>query len=90
MAATGNWPHTGKIAYNTLGMAFNLTQYNDAVKGIKEQVKVLNSHLQGKSFLVGDRLTIADIAQFTSLIVPFSFVLDGGFRKAMPNVSQWF
>ena len=40
--------------------------------------------------MVGDRLTLADIAQFTSLIVPFSFVLDGGFRKAMPNVSQWF
>ncbi len=45
IAATGNWPHAGKIAYNTLGMAFNLAQYNDAVKGIKDQVKVLNTHL---------------------------------------------
>ena len=24
------------------------------------------------------------------MVVPFSFVLDGGFRKAMPNVSAWF
>jgi len=90
IAATGNWPHAGKIAYNTFGMAFDLEAYNNAVKGIKDQVKMLNTALQGKQWLVGGRITLADIAQFTSLIVPFSFVLDGGFRKAMPNVSAWF
>ena len=35
-------------------------------------------------------MTLADIVTFNALIFPFSFVLDGGFRKAMPNVAAWF
>lgn len=57
---------------------------------MKNSVKLLNEKLQEKSWLVGDRLTLADIATFNILIVPMAFVLDGGFRKAMPNVSAWF
>lgn len=50
----------------------------------------MNDRLVGKSFLVGGRLTYADIVNFVALIIPFAFVLDAGFRKAMPNVSAWF
>jgi glutathione S-transferase/translation elongation factor EF-1beta len=90
IAASGNWPHSYKIAYNVFGHVYNTEEFNNAVKGIKEQVKILNTHLEGKQYLVGDSITLADVSQFVSLIVPFSFVLDGGFRKAMPNVSAWF
>merc|ERR1740116_58438 len=89
-ANAGNWAHAGAIMYNTLGMAYNMDAYNAAVKGIKEQAKTLNTHLQGKTFLVGQRLTIADIANFLPMSMAFAFVLDAGFRKAMPNVSDWF
>ena len=89
-ANAGNWAHAGAIMYNTLGMAYNMDVYNAAVKGIKEQAKILNTHLQGKTFLVGQRLTIADIANFLPMSMAFAFVLDAGFRKAMPNVSDWF
>jgi len=37
--------------------------------------------------LVGNHITVADIVVVCSLILPFQVALDGGFRKAMPNVT---
>ena len=51
---------------------------------------MINTHLTGKTFLVGERFTLGDISLFNSLVIPFGFILDGGFRKAMPAVSAWF
>ena len=50
----------------------------------------LNAHLNGKAWLVGGRLTLADIVVFNSLLSPFTFAFDAGFRKAMPHVCAWF
>jgi elongation factor 1-gamma len=36
--------------------------FNNAVKEVKEIVKTINVHLQGKTHLVGNRITVADIA----------------------------
>jgi elongation factor 1-gamma len=90
VAATGNLPHVGPIYRNVFGFEFKADEFANAVKGIKEQMKMFDSRLVGKSFLVGGRLTYADIVNFNALIMPFAFVLDAGFRKAMPNVSAWF
>ena len=79
-----------KVAYHTFGFTDDKTTFENAVKTIKEQVKILNMHLEEKSWLVGDKLTLADIVTFNALIIPFSFVLDGGFRKAMPHAAAWF
>jgi elongation factor 1-gamma len=50
----------------------------------------LNAHLQGKSFLVAERLTVADLVSAVSLLLPFQTVLDAGFRKSVaPNVAAW-
>ena len=35
-------------------------------------------------------MTLADIVVFNSLLTPFAFVFDAGFRKAMPHVTAWF
>ena len=35
--------------------------YNDAVKALKEHAKILNSHLQGRTWLVGAHINVADI-----------------------------
>jgi elongation factor 1-gamma len=63
--------------------------FNNSVKEVKEIVKVINLQLQGKKNLVGERVTVADIAIAIQLIPLFQTVLDGGFRKAMPNVTAW-
>lgn len=63
--------------------------YNNAVKEVKEIIKTLNAHLQGKTHLVGNRVTIADWAIAVQLIPLYQTILDAGFRKAMPNVAAW-
>merc|ERR1712032_1365634 len=44
--------------------------------------RVLNQQLTGKSWLVGERLTLADIVAFNILIIAFTFTFDAGKNKA--------
>ena len=63
--------------------------YNTAVKDIKDHLKMVNTHLQGKDYLVAGRLTVADVVVALALIPVYQVALDMGFRKAMPNVTAW-
>lgn len=83
--------HARTIAYAIFGWAPVETEtYNTAVKDLKAVIISLNAHLQGKSYLVGERLTVADIVTVVSLLLPFQTALDGGFRKSVaPNVAAW-
>jgi elongation factor 1-gamma len=63
--------------------------YNNSVKEVKEIVKTINTHLQGKTHLVSNRITVADVAIAAQLIPYYQTILDAGFRKAMPNVAAW-
>jgi len=64
-------------------------EYNEAVKNLKAHVKTLNTHLEGKKFFVGNEVSLADVFMANLFLYPFQTVLDGGFRKAMKNVSAW-
>merc|ERR1712176_1447331 len=50
----------------------------------------LNAHLEGKGWLVGGRLTLADIVVFNAVLAPFNYCFDPGFRKAIPFACSWF
>ena len=63
--------------------------FNDALKNLKAQMKVINTALEGKKFLVGDSATLADYVLIIALMESLQTVLDGGFRKAMKNVDAW-
>jgi len=68
-----------------------MKDFEFGTKELKDLCKMINSHLStGKNWLVGDRLTMADMAMFVPLNIAFSTVLDGGFRKAMTHVTAWF
>lgn len=84
-------PHLRVVAQAIFGHGSIETEaFNNAIKELKEQVRVLNTHLQGKTYLVGDKLSVADIQVAFSLILPFQVALDGGFRKSVaPNVTAW-
>jgi elongation factor 1-gamma len=83
-------PHAFTIWKATFGwFPVETETYNNAVKEVKDQIRVLNTHLQGKESLVGGRTTVADVYVANVLIPLFQVALDGGYRKAMPNVSAW-
>merc|ERR1712235_164086 len=57
---------------------------------IKAALKTLNDHLLTKTFLVGERLTLADIAVACTMLSLYKQVLDPAFRKPFTNVNRWF
>jgi len=71
-------------------MQFN--KYN--VEGAKEDVKrilgVLNARLLDHTYLVGERITLADICTFTNLLNLYEHVLDPAVRAPFINVNRWF
>uniref|UniRef100_A0A8U8C1D9 valine--tRNA ligase n=1 Tax=Geospiza parvula TaxID=87175 RepID=A0A8U8C1D9_GEOPR len=62
--------------------------------GLQELLRALGaleSHLSsGRSFLVGDGVTLADVTVVCALLGPFTQVLDPPSRAPFPGVSRWF
>merc|ERR1712173_335230 len=56
----------------------------------KVALKSLNDHGLTRTFLVGERLTLADIAVACTLLSLYKQVLDPAFRKPFVNVTRWF
>ncbi|XP_071276609.1 valine--tRNA ligase isoform X3 [Agelaius tricolor] len=63
-------------------------------RGLQELLRALGaleSHLSsGRSFLVGDGVTLADVTVVCALLGPFTQVLDAPSRAPFPGVSRWF
>lgn len=61
------------------------------MKELKEWLKVLNNHLKGKEYVVGDKYTVADTELFFSVKGYFELVFPEEIRKnVFPNVTAWF
>ncbi len=67
------------IAVYHAGFATSQLAYDTAVKKVFQTLEWLEQHLDGRDFLVGDHLTVADIKAFTSLI-RFDLVYHGHFK----------
>jgi glutathione S-transferase len=82
---------TTRIEGAILGTAKVPTErYNQDVKTLKDAAKVLNAHLNGKTWIVGNQPTLADIFVGHTLTTSFQLTLDGGFRKGMSHLAKWF
>ncbi|KAM9852346.1 valine--tRNA ligase isoform 2-T2 [Aulostomus maculatus] len=53
-------------------------------------LKVLDRTLESRTFLVGESVTLADMAVATALVLPFKYVLEPSDREALTNVTRWF
>eukprot|EP00088_Acartia_fossae_P008089 TRINITY_DN1380_c0_g1_i4.p1 TRINITY_DN1380_c0_g1~~TRINITY_DN1380_c0_g1_i4.p1 ORF type:complete len:428 (-),score=141.96 TRINITY_DN1380_c0_g1_i4:135-1418(-) len=71
-------------------MQYNKNQTDRAKDDIKKCLEYLNSHLLTKTFLVGERVTLADISVCCTMLSLFKYVLDPAFRKPFMNVTRWF
>ncbi|XP_023653286.1 elongation factor 1-gamma [Paramormyrops kingsleyae] len=84
-------PPASTWVFPTLG----IIQYNkQATEQAKEEVKrvlgVLNQHLNTRTFLVGERVSLADITVVCSLLWLYKQVLEPSFRQPFANVTRWF
>merc|ERR1712142_598171 len=77
--------------FPTLGiMQYNKTSTERAKVEVQKAMEVLNKHLLTKTYLVGERITLADISVAYAMMMLFENVLDAGFRKPYGNVVRWY
>jgi elongation factor 1-gamma len=80
-----------KAGYGIFGWApVDQEAFNESVKNLRESLKILNTHLEGKNFMVGEQITVADVvlAHFIQLI--FQVLIEQNQRKGMPHLAAWF
>jgi elongation factor 1-gamma len=80
------------IVYPLFGWAeYDKDAADKAQKGVKELLKVLEKHIQGKDFFVGSQVSLADLYLFAGLRSFFQFVYVEDVRKNLfPQLTQWF
>merc|ERR1711874_644858 len=77
--------------FPTLGiMQFNKNATERAKEDVKAAMKTLNDHLLTRTFLVGERLSLADIAVACTMLSLYKQLLEPAFRKPFVNVTRWF
>ncbi|XP_014783693.1 elongation factor 1-gamma [Octopus bimaculoides] len=77
--------------YPCLGIIqFNKQETEKAKEQIKKVLTVLNQHLQTRTFLVGEKISQADITVCCNMLQLYKLVLDPEFRKSYINVNRWF
>ncbi|CAH1127902.1 unnamed protein product [Ceutorhynchus assimilis] len=77
-----------------LGIIKNSPSSQEAFQRAKNDVRnaltILNNHLLTRTYLVGERISLADIVVASNLLNPYKYVLDPEYRKAFGNVNRWF
>merc|ERR1711863_111140 len=71
-------------------MQFNKNQTDRAKDDVKKAMKALNDHLLHHTYLVGVRISLADIAVACTMLHLYQHVMDPNFRKAFGNTNRWF
>ena len=71
-------------------MPYNAAVTSKAKGDVTRALQVLENHLSDKTYLVGNKITLADITVISTLVYPFKFVADAAFRTPFPNVMRWF
>ncbi|KAI9277710.1 hypothetical protein BC943DRAFT_364204 [Umbelopsis sp. AD052] len=61
-----------------------------AIEKVKRAMDVLNKVLLHQTYLVGEKVTFADICVATSLVGPYKMIFDKEFRAQYKNVNRYF
>ncbi|KAF2197154.1 eEF1-gamma domain-containing protein [Delitschia confertaspora ATCC 74209] len=85
LSPLGGWfrPILGRDPYNKKNV-------DEAQKAALKAVSVLEEHLQVNTYLVGERLTLADLFAVAILSRGFQYFFDKAWRSENPNVTRWY
>lgn len=64
--------------------------FKQAVTEFIDTLKPLDKYLAGKSYLVGNQITIADIVLLADINSVYKFVFNRGQRDSLPNLTKYF
>jgi elongation factor 1-gamma len=59
-----------------------------AIADVRKVLQTLDTHLASRTFLVRERVTLADIVVSLSLLPAYQLVFDPGFRKAFKHANR--
>lgn len=68
----------------------NPKQIGKGKNDLKNAMNVLENHLRSRSYMVGNKVTLADIVLVAALTYPFKMIFDAKQRSAFPSVTRWF
>lgn len=84
-------PYSSAWVFPLLGLVpYNKNAVSRAKEDTERSLAVLNSRLVNNTFLVGERLSLADIVVFTNLLSVYQYVLEPAVRQPFGNVNRWF
>ncbi|ROV91486.1 hypothetical protein VSDG_07177 [Cytospora chrysosperma] len=80
-----NWfrPLIGRSPYNKKAV-------DDAIKASTKAIAVVEEHLLHNTYLVGERITLADLFAAGLIARGFEFLFDKEWRQEYPNVTRWY
>lgn len=81
----GGWfrPLVGRDPYNKKNV-------EDSKKNAEASLKVMEDHLTINTYLVGERLTLADLFCVSMVARGFQYFFDKEWRTAHPSVTRWY
>lgn len=84
-------PVCNTLVYPCMGiLLFNRNNNERAKAELKIILNLLNDYLSTRTYLVGERITLADITIACDLLLLFQWILDSSIREGYPNLTRWF
>jgi len=84
-------PAVGSWVYPTLSfMPYNKATVDQARDEVLHLLKLLDGYLLTRTYLVGEKITAADVAVSCSLLLAYQHVLEPSVRSPFVNVNRWF
>jgi len=85
LPSLGGWfrPLIGRDPYNKKNV-------EDSMKATQLKIKTLEDHLLVNTYLVGERLTLADLFTVSIISRGFQFFFDKEWRSENPSVTRWY
>ncbi|XP_055486373.1 LOW QUALITY PROTEIN: valine--tRNA ligase [Leucoraja erinacea] len=83
IACASTFPAIGLLKHNKQAV-------DRAQVELRKTLRFLDDHLRLRTYLVGEKITLADVAVSCALLLPYQHVFNPEFRKPFVNANRWF